>query len=262
MIRCGLAWLLSVSGICFCALHLTGCRRANRSDVPVFAVSWTPLKDGASVPGAGVVSAEPGTFLMRQSGGEGGDFLLTRSEDRLLWRDTGSPTLGRPGATGLFPVYQYVPKNRALSLVEREAWSAATSEIIKCGYDGSAAVGLRLDPKDYKLSFQLQQVTTHGPLAVRARLSNDEKKVAILSADGPASEGWFAFTGGGGAKGQHYHQVMDLATREFLGQPVRISLTSAGLVESCWAPGDEYVVYYGSRTVVVASAGGAGTSRR
>jgi hypothetical protein len=92
-----------------------------------------------------------------------------------------------------------------------------------------------------------------APLAIKVRTANNGELAAVLSAEGPAVSRGFVMPFGGtsGARGQHYHQILDISTSQFLEGAVRVPFVSEGGLEACWAPDDRFVLYYSYKWIVI-----------
>ncbi|MGH9460649.1 MAG: hypothetical protein ACRD1X_05500 [Vicinamibacteria bacterium] len=144
-------------------------------------------------------------------------------------------------------VYRYDRVTQELSLVPNEQWESASGPVVECDSQ-PVSVTLRVDPLS-KLPFVGErQLDISGKVALDARPSASGRWVAVLSADGPASPpSWLFSMGGGGASGQHYHQVLRAEGYSSTGPPVRLPFeTERGYFRLCWSPEEDYVVYTNS----------------
>jgi hypothetical protein len=118
-------------------------------------------------------------------------------------------------------------------------------------------------PIDRKLLVDNREVPTHAPFAVLATTSNDRRLAAVLSAEGPLPGLSFSPLNGAGfgSGGQHYQQVLDVATGEFVGKIVRVPLVSKDGVYACWAAKNEIVIYWYDAWIVLVPVAPLGLKR-
>ena len=140
-------------------------------------------------------------------------------------------------------VYRYDQAIQELSLVPNERWEAASGAVVvDCGLQPRSGA-LHIDPRSNRLLARERPVDVAGKVALAGSLSPSGRWVAVLSAAGPVVKSLMPF-GGGGASGQHYHEV--LRADDFLstGPPVRLPFeTERGYFRACWSAEEDYVVY-------------------
>ncbi len=143
-------------------------------------------------------------------------------------------------------VYRYDPTARTLTPVGDEEWRRALGAVAECGQQFAPPPQvLALDPKSDKLLAGGRVVPTAGRLALKVIASPSGKWVAVLSADGSKGSSLMPFTGGGGASGQHYHQVVSLPGGTPANGTVRVPLRQRyDLLTPCWSADEAFVVYH------------------
>ena len=142
-------------------------------------------------------------------------------------------------------VYRYDRATQELSLVPNERWEGASGPVVECSLQPYSRV-LRIDPRSNRLLAGERRVDVAGQVVLAVSLSGSGRWVAVLSADGPASTSPWPFLGGGGASGQHYHEVLRADDFSSTGPPVRLPFeTDRGYFRLCWSAEEDYVVYAG-----------------
>lgn len=237
----------------FC-LGIVGCEKRVENGLPMFEVDWEAWERSQSG-GAERLVANPGPLMMRYTEANQRDLLLTCRESviQAIAKATGESS--DTGEVRRFPVYRYQPESKSLVLALQEDWDKATGDIVERGYDGYAKADLVVDHAQYKLLLGRRPVPTAAPLAILSRLSNSGRFAAVLSAEGP-SVGLVPFFSGGGAVGQHYHQILDVTSGRFIEGVVPIPLTSDRILRACWSPKDRYIIYYTQSKLVIVPGNG------
>jgi hypothetical protein len=155
----------------------------------------------------------------------------------------GGALLLRHSAAGA--VYRYAPAERTLAPASEEEWRRG-GPLVSCEEQLPPRPSvLRIDPKsDRLLAADGREVRTAGRVVLAMRSSPSGKWVAVLSADGPKRVSAFPSIAGGGASGQHYHQLLSLPDAAPRGEPVRLNIGAADQVLTpCWSPGESFVAY-------------------
>lgn len=190
------------------------------------------------------------------------ELLLTRREGSVSRLSKATNKWVISGETKRFPVYLFRPESNTWDAVPWETWDSAAGDVVECDYDDLSAVQVFVNPEKYRLEILGRPIATVTRLAVGARLSRSGRFVAVLSAE-ERSVSWMPFFSGGGATGQHSHQILDATNRVYQQGVVRIPLVTEGGLQSCWSPDDRYIVYYnGSEVSIVPFDATADTAKR
>jgi hypothetical protein len=144
-------------------------------------------------------------------------------------------------------VFRYDPASNTLAQADDSLWKQLPGGIVDCDRAG-------LGTAEFARAFEVQRstdtllfrgtiVTTAGKTYLYKALSPGKTLVSILSASGHRRVGMWPF-GGGGASGQHYHQLFKWPEMTPVGDPVPISAMSGSqVIRACWSPDEQYVVY-------------------
>ncbi len=166
------------------------------------------------------------------------------------WRKEGKLYLRRDGLSLLLRhsqsevVYRYEPKLRNLSIASTEQWALVDTEITDCSASGEPDPRIfRIESRGRKLLAGERQLPSSGEITLRLRQSPTGRWLAVLSADDPEGS-LFPFLGSGGARGQHYHQVLRAANGSTVGESLRLAFdTHSRIFSQCWSTDEGYVVY-------------------
>lgn len=142
-------------------------------------------------------------------------------------------------------VYHFSPVPARLIAVPAERWRDSASPEISCSLQASPDPRkLRVDPRSRRLLAGATVVETAGATALAARVSPSGRWVAVLSAAGPPDPSPLPFLTGGGASGEHFHQVLRLADLRPIGPAVKLPIdTSHRVFTPCWSPDEGFVIY-------------------
>lgn len=143
------------------------------------------------------------------------------------------------------PVYEYDPRTDQLREVPAEAWEQAPGDIADCHRQPSLSA-LRLDEQAGTLFYRDRVLPTNGRVALTVTVSPSQRRVAVLSAEGPKIRALMPFLGGAAnARGVHYHELVhlpELTVEE--GSRVRVPLTTRHQAFiGCWSADERFVVY-------------------
>jgi hypothetical protein len=144
--------------------------------------------------------------------------------------------------------YQYEIRSRTLVPISEQDWQGATGPVAECGKQFAPAPQvLDIDRASNKLVSPEGSLPTTGRIPLRLTKSPSGKKVAVLSADGNLGSSVVPFSGGSGASGQHYLQIMSLPKVVALGQPSHIPhKRDYDSLIPCWSADEQFVVIYSS----------------
>ncbi len=203
--------LIIFSGVPFCS---TG--SGSRGDVPLFPLpAWRD------------VGLEYGDRLMlRRESQNGGSLLLKHNR-----RET---------------VYKYYEKTKVLIAAGPFEWQRASSPIAECDKQSYPSQSvMRIDTQSHQLFAGNRAIAATAPTALKLGAAPSGRWVAVLSASGSADKSILPFTGGSGASGQYYHQIMSLPDAIAVGPPLRVPLRREyDSLIPCWSADEQYVVYY------------------
>ena len=223
--------------------------RQAESTLPRIATGWSPWR-GRPTERFDMVQADPGTLMMRQTNANHQDLLLTCREGAVQGMLKNGGGWVNTGEVKQFPVYRYQPERNLLDEVSKDTWDRASGDIVECDYYVPGESNLLVDSHANQLLFNRRRIPTAAPIAVRVRPSRDGRFAAVLSGE-ERSRGLMPFFSGGDARGQHYHQILDLATGKFRGGATPIPLISEGGLQCCWSPDDRYIVYYSGADLLI-----------
>jgi hypothetical protein len=184
-----------------------------------------------------MAQANTGIFLLETPAWRSRGGILLRAE-----REAGEALLLKHNGQNV--TYRYNPGAQRLFQVSEEVWQGARGPIGDCGSQlGSFPQELRLDGSG-KLLASGQEVAIAGEKFLALLRAPSGKKVALLSANDPAQGSIIPFLGGGGASGQHYHQILSMPDAVLAGRPVSIPLKSKErFITICWSFDERYVIY-------------------
>ena len=168
-----------------------------------------------------------------------GDQLMLRNESEA----TGALLLKH---NRLDTIYRYDPRRRTLSAESDAVWRGAQTPIAECGKQGYPTPSLlRIDTQSHRLFAGERVIQAAGRTALKLAAAPSGKFTAVLSASGEAGTSVLPSSGGSGASGQYYHQIMSLPDAKALGQPVRLPVQrSYDSLIPCWSADEKYIVYH------------------
>ena len=167
-------------------------------------------------------------LLLRRESKDGGALLLKHSQRETL--------------------YRYELGSESLAPISETEWQRATGPVAECGKQFAPAPKmLDIDRSANKLVAPGHTLSTAGRTPLKLTASPSGKKVAVLSADGDLRSSVVPFTGGSGASGQHYLEIMSLPQAVTLGQPGRVPhKRDYDSLIPCWSADEQLVVIYSS----------------
>jgi hypothetical protein len=168
-----------------------------------------------------------------------GDQLMLRLESR-----AGGALLLKHSRSEI--IYKYDRDAKNLTQVNIVRWTSAGTAIAECGkesYPGSTA--MRIDTLSHQFFAGNRAVPTAGRTVLKFSPAPSGKWVAVLSASGDPATSLLPFTGGSGASGEYYHQVMSLPEAKSFNPAMRLPLQhKLDSLTPCWSSDEQYVVYH------------------
>lgn len=145
-------------------------------------------------------------------------------------------------------LYRYESRSPALVPIAEREWQRATGQVAECGKQFAPAPQvLDIDKASNKLVSPEGPLPTAGRTPLRLTKSPSGKQVAVLSAAGNLGSSVVPFSGGSGASGQHYLQIMSLPKVVALGQPSHIPhKRDYDSLIPCWSADEQFVLIYSS----------------
>lgn len=145
--------------------------------------------------------------------------------------------------------YRYEIRSRALVPIAEQEWQMATGPVAECGKQFAPAPQVvDIDRASNKLVSPEGSLPAAGRTPLRLTQAPNGKKVAVLSAEGNLGSSVVPFSGGSGASGQHYLQIMSLPKVATLGKPSRIPhKRDYDSLIPCWSADEQFVVIYSSQ---------------
>jgi hypothetical protein len=197
------------------ALPFCGTESGSRDEAPLFTLpAWQD------------VGLEYGDQLMLRESVDGDALLLKHSR-----RDT---------------IYKYDPSTHSLTAVSNAEWLRTNTPIAECGKQGDPSpLLLKIETASHQLFAGDRPIKAAGRTALKLTEAPSGKFAAVLSASGNADTSIIPFTGGSGASGQYYHQIMSLPDVQAVGQPVRLPVRRKNdSLIPCWSADERYVIYH------------------
>jgi hypothetical protein len=214
-----------------------GCRESEKATRKPLKVFETAGWDGENVLLVRMEDEKRGHFLMTD---------ITRSQSRDV---LGSNTKLEDIRPWRRPVYRYDAHKDVLEEVDAGAWTKAETEVSRRGKQ-NAESGSRVvvNSNQVKVDGRGTIIATRGKYALASCGHKGRGLVAVLSADGPATDSIMPFVGRLKPRGQHYHELLGLPGLEQIGEPVPIPLRAdEDWLDLCWSPDGRFVIYHDSR---------------
>ncbi len=180
-----------------------------------------------------------------------GPFILLRTLTRRECQQSSYVSPPSAEQSGL-PILRYERGVSNLAIVSGREWDEAMGPVMECS-DQERIDESVLTRKDHGLFLNGLLLTTVGRvLAGVAVLRGDSSyppylghHLAVLSTTGSVHKPLIPFLGSGYVTGVRYHEVFRLSDGAPIGDPVLLKgVDSSTLVRPCWAPDEEFVIYY------------------
>jgi hypothetical protein len=215
-----------------------GCRESGKDTTKPLEVFETAGWDGENV------------LLVRMEGDRRSRFLLSYIGSTELYNLESAGKKLEDVRPWRRPVYRYDYQEDVLAEVDRLTWTEAGPEIsegseqnFEAEYPVVVTSKHQITPK-----YRGTIIPTRGKYALASCALKKRGLVAVLSADGPATDSILPFVGRLKPRGQHYHELLGLPGLERVGEPVPIPLKSdKHSLRLCWSPDGRFVIYYDSR---------------
>ena len=140
-------------------------------------------------------------------------------------------------------VYSYDAERNTVTAVTDEEWQRARGTVAQCGQQFLKTEAMRVT-QEHKLLAGGREIQAAGQTVLDAVESPSGRWVAVLSATGRAGTSVLPFSAGGGAAGQHYHQLLSLPDLIWKGKPARVPTPQdfESLIP-CWSADEQFVLY-------------------
>lgn len=235
--KAGALSLRALLAIVTLAAVSAGCRQSEKASGKPLKVFETAGWDGENV------------LLVRVEGDRRGRFLLSYIGSTELYNLESAGKKLEDVRPWRRPVYRYDAHKDVLEEVDAGAWTKAETEVSRRGKQ-NAESGSRVvvNSNQVKVDGRGTIIATRGKYALASCGHKGRGLVAVLSADGPATDSILPFVGRLKPRGQHYHELLGLPGLERVGEPVPIPLKSdKHSLRLCWSPDGRFVIYYDSR---------------
>lgn len=207
----------------------------------IYTDDWPRPASGGTLNSAALV-------IRRQEQGSN-VFLLTQDERAgVLVYDPEVHGIVASSVPGSFQVYSYDARTREFAPVSKELWDRTDTPITDCRSQSNKPVA-HVSRRANQLFVDDQPTRTAAQYVLNLTPSPSERKVAVLSAAGPKNSMGILpfFLSGYGYWGQHYHQTL-VVDGGAITRGVRLPFfTALYTIDSCWCPGEQFVVYYDSQ---------------
>lgn len=219
-----------------------GCKR----DVPEAGSgsTLTPVALRLEIPRFG--TGGQGDLLLREES-EGSSTLLIRP---ITPEEVGKYLRGVPGtdpreAWSCGTTFRYKLGATELEVTNADAWEAATGRVNRPSPRWPDSRRWSANYETERLKLDETVIQTAGKTLLDLAWSPDGKRVAVLSAEGKRAHGLIPFTGGSGAYGKHYCQILREAdgTPEFPPIPLPFKRDDEPVLQSWWSSDGRYLVY-------------------
>jgi hypothetical protein len=187
-------------------------------------------------------------LLVRMEGDRRGRFLLSYIGSTELYNLESAGKKVEDVRPWRPPVYRYDAQKDVLEEVDAGAWTKAETEVSRRGkQNAESGSPVVVNSNQVKVDGRATIIATRGKYALASCGHKRRGLVAVLSADGPATDSILPFVGRLKPRGQHYHELLGLPGLERVGEAVPIPLKSdKHSLRLCWSPDGRFVLYYES----------------